>query len=84
MLLCPLQELGELLKGAERVPLLEAMVGAIIVIGFLFSAYFTYIQGAVLKAYCTWCVLSAIEFLLLFLVLTFTIIFVSIGTISLS
>lgn len=38
------------------------------IIGFCFSAYFLYIQGVVLKAYCTWCVLSASEFTLLLLV----------------
>lgn len=39
----------------------------IIVIGFLFSMYFTAIQAFVLKAFCTWCVISAAEFTLLFL-----------------
>jgi len=36
--------------------------------GFLFSVYFLYIQAAVLKAYCTWCVVSFFIFLLLFIV----------------
>lgn len=40
-------------------------VALVIGVGFLFSVYFTIIQGAVLKAYCTWCVLSALDFLLL-------------------
>lgn len=39
---------------------------AIISFGFAFSLYFTLIQGFVLKAFCTWCVVSAIEFFLLF------------------
>ncbi|MGE5298265.1 MAG: vitamin K epoxide reductase family protein [Acidobacteriaceae bacterium] len=46
-------------------------VTVVVLIGFLFSMYFTYIQGFVLKAYCTWCVLSAIEFVLLFLIIAF-------------
>ncbi|PIW37284.1 MAG: hypothetical protein COW24_01115 [Candidatus Kerfeldbacteria bacterium CG15_BIG_FIL_POST_REV_8_21_14_020_45_12] len=34
--------------------------------GFLFSMYFTGVQAFILKAYCTWCVISAIDFILLF------------------
>jgi len=41
-------------------------IQALIWIGFLFSTYFLFIQAFVLKAFCTWCVLSAIEFSLLF------------------
>lgn len=48
-------------------------IAAIIVAGFLFSAYFTYIQGKILKAWCTWCVLSAVDFSLLLLVLVFRV-----------
>jgi uncharacterized membrane protein len=33
--------------------------------GFLFSAYFTFIQAFVLRAFCTWCVVSAINFIML-------------------
>lgn len=40
----------------------------LVIIGFAFSTYFLYIQGAVLRAYCTWCVLSAAEFTILFLI----------------
>lgn len=36
--------------------------------GFLFSLYFSYIQSFVIKAYCTWCIVSAIVFTLLFIV----------------
>src|SRR3989338_8440985 len=43
-------------------------IATIITIGFLFSVYFTIIQAFVLKAFCTWCVVSAIDFLVLFLV----------------
>ena len=38
----------------------------LILAGFLFSLYFLYIQAVVLRAFCTWCVLSAIDFCLLF------------------
>ncbi len=34
----------------------------IVTFGFLFSMYFTYIQAFVLRAFCTWCVVSAINF----------------------
>ncbi len=39
--------------------------------GFLFSMYFTYVQGFVLKAFCTWCVVSAISFTVMFLAVWF-------------
>ncbi len=38
------------------------IVQAIVAFGFLFSAYFTYVQAFVLEAFCTWCVVSAINF----------------------
>lgn len=34
-------------------------------IGFLFSLYFLYVQAFVLKAFCTWCIVSAINFTVL-------------------
>lgn len=37
-----------------------------IAIGFVFSMYFLYVQGKILRAYCTWCVLSAINFSVMF------------------
>lgn len=40
-------------------------VTLIVAIGFLFSLYFTALQAFVLKAFCTWCVLSAIDFVVL-------------------
>ncbi len=43
------------------------IVGTIISFGFAFSIYFLYIQAAVIKAYCTWCVVSFFVFLLLFI-----------------
>jgi len=41
-------------------------IRAVIAVGFLFSMYFMYVQGAILKAYCTWCVVSAINFSVMF------------------
>jgi uncharacterized membrane protein len=35
-------------------------------IGFSLSLYSTYVQAAVLRAFCTWCVVSAISFTMLF------------------
>lgn len=43
-------------------------IAAIIWIGFIFSLYFLFIQAFVLRAFCTWCVLSFIEFTLLFII----------------
>lgn len=34
----------------------------IITFGFLFSLYFLYVQAFLLRAFCTWCVLSAVNF----------------------
>ena len=45
-------------------------VAIVITGGFLFSMYFLYIQKYVLKAFCTWCVVSAIVFTLLFILST--------------
>ena len=42
-------------------------IQAIVTLGFLFSLYFTYVQALVLRAFCTWCVVSAINFSILFL-----------------
>jgi len=39
---------------------------SLITFGFLFSLYFVYVQAAVIKAFCTWCVLSALVFVTLF------------------
>ena len=44
------------------------IIAAIIAGGFMFSVYFLYIQAVILKAYCTWCVVSFVVFLLLFIV----------------
>lgn len=34
----------------------------VIGIGFLFSMYFLFVQAFVLRAFCTWCVVSAVNF----------------------
>ncbi len=41
-------------------------VQALVLVGFLFSLYFTYVQVFVLRALCTWCVISALNFLVMF------------------
>ena len=46
-------------------------IQAIVTFGFLFSMYFTYIQAFVLRAFCTWCVVSAINFTVMFLAVWF-------------
>ena len=40
-------------------------VAAIVYFGFAFSMYFTLLQAFVIKAFCTWCVVSAVEFTLM-------------------
>ena len=40
-------------------------IATMVAIGFLFSVYFTLIQAFALKAFCTWCVLSATLFALM-------------------
>ncbi len=37
----------------------------IVTFGFIFSMYFTYVQAFVLRAFCTWCVISTINFIVL-------------------
>ena len=44
-----------------------SLVQGIITFGFLFSMYFTFVQAFVLRAFCTWCVVSAINFTAMFL-----------------
>ncbi len=43
-------------------------IAVVIYFGFIFSMYFTFIQAFVLRAFCTWCVVSAIEFTLLLII----------------
>ena len=58
--------LSTILVHVELIPFW--IVFAIITGGFLFSVYFLYIQSFILKAFCTWCVLSALVFAILFYV----------------
>ena len=44
------------------------LIFAIISAGLLFSLYFTYIQAFVIKVFCTWCVLSVLVFISLFVI----------------
>ena len=46
-------------------------IQAIVTFGFIFSMYFVYIQAFVLRAFCTWCVVSAINFIIMFLAVWF-------------
>ncbi|MEK7600353.1 MAG: vitamin K epoxide reductase family protein [Patescibacteria group bacterium] len=41
-------------------------IQAVVVFGFVFSLYFVYVQAFVIRAFCTWCVVSALNFLVLF------------------
>ncbi len=45
------------------------IVKAVVIFGFAFSAYFFFIQAFVLRAFCTWCVISALNFTAMFLAL---------------
>jgi uncharacterized membrane protein len=38
--------------------LLQFIIG----FGFVFSMYFTFVQAFILRAFCTWCVVSAVNF----------------------
>lgn len=46
-------------------------IQAIVAFGFLFSMYFLYIQAFVLRAFCTWCVVSAINFTVMMIAVYF-------------
>ncbi|OGI65092.1 hypothetical protein A3A95_04490 [Candidatus Nomurabacteria bacterium RIFCSPLOWO2_01_FULL_39_18] len=46
-------------------------IQTIVTFGFLFSIYFTYVQAFILRAFCTWCIVSAINFIVMFLVAWF-------------
>lgn len=39
-----------------------ALITLLVFVGFLFSFYFMYVQAFVLRAFCTWCVISFINF----------------------
>jgi len=44
---------------------------ALVMIGFAASMYFLYLQSMVIRAFCFWCVISAVNFILLFLAIYF-------------
>lgn len=44
---------------------------ALVAIGFVASMYFLYLQSMVIRAFCFWCVISAVNFILLFLAIYF-------------
>jgi uncharacterized membrane protein len=46
-------------------------IQAIVTFGFLFSMYFLYVQAFVLRAFCTWCVVSAVNFTVMLLAVWF-------------
>ena len=45
---------------------------ALVTFGFLFSLYFMYVQAFVLRAFCTWCVVSFINFMVMFIAVWFS------------
>jgi uncharacterized membrane protein len=47
------------------------VIQAIVTFGFLFSMYFLYVQAFVLRAFCTWCVVSTMNFTIMFLMVWF-------------
>ncbi len=59
--------LAEKRSGAQRVNLILAQFG-ITLMGFIFSLYLTYIQYGVLKAFCPFCLVSAICMTALFVI----------------
>ena len=44
---------------------------ALVTFGFLFSLYFMYVQKFVLRAFCTWCIVSFINFTIMFIAVWF-------------
>lgn len=50
-------------SGAVALIVLQMVVG----VGCAFSLYFLFIQKFILRAFCGWCVLSAIDFIVLFI-----------------
>lgn len=59
----------------QHINLLDIIVKLLIYIGALMSAYFTFLQWRVIKAWCTWCLMSALTvFLMAVIVLTSSLI----------
>ena len=42
-------------------------VATLVIVGFLFAVYFTIIQAFVLKAFCVYCLVSAVNFTVMFI-----------------
>lgn len=60
-----------LVIGTPYANLLDTFVKLLILFGTFFSAYLTYLQWKVIKAWCTWCLMSALTvYLMLVIVLT--------------
>ncbi len=53
------------LLGINGFPMMVEFVKGLIYFGFAFSMYFVFIQAFILKAFCTWCVVSAVDFVIL-------------------
>lgn len=47
------------------------VLSLVIIIGFCFSVYFTYVQSVILKAFCIWCVISALDSVLMLIMASY-------------
>lgn len=63
---------GFLVIGIEPVYLWKTVLVAAVLSGSIFSAYLFYLQWKVIKAWCFWCVMSAITIWLMGIVLLFS------------
>lgn len=52
----------------------EYFLFGVTLVGFLFSAYLTYVQFALLKTYCPYCLLSALTTTILFILATYQVV----------
>lgn len=61
--------------GIQHINLLDMIVKLLIYTGVLMSAYFTFLQWRIIKAWCTWCLMSALTvFLMTVIALTYSLI----------
>ena len=56
-----------MMNGGLAAAWLPALLKFIVIFGFAFSMYFVAIQAFVLRAFCTWCVVSAINLTVMFI-----------------